>query len=418
MDARIEVAEREHLHVLQQRRHGLGARQQGGHHHHRAGIVRDALNAIGEVETRQAARRDRPGDHALDKCDRDVGGRDQQKQQRDGHGACGSALTPEIRRARGQQERRHDRDRDQIDERRMREHQTPYPFRERRPIGKVGFEVATPLIDEVVPDVGGPIGGRSAGGRLAGAFDCPQSDPHLRVSARRRELLNRLALSISTEEVHPSVRTGGIALQCVLDQTHGLDILAPIEGGAQAQAGNGIGHRDLVGRLPLMLAANRRFGGRLLRREVLLDRRPDRRQPETILAEPMQELDEVGDVEGWRQRCGVSGFASDPGHVRVGGQARAARRQRLGGQTSQVFDERKLQHAGPRPELADRQRSDALVAVDEHGELLAVDPAVAVPHQLDGHGVDPRVTRLLAGCQRGQLPVVGAGQMLVDVSDL
>ena len=132
----------------------------------------------------------------------------------------------------------------------------------------------------------------------------------------------------------------------------------------------------------------------------------------------MQELDEVGDVEGWRQRCGVSGFASDPGHVRVGGQARAARRQRLGGQTSQVFDERKLQHAGPRPELADRQRSDALVAVDEHGELLAVDPAVAVPHQLDGHGVDPRVTRLLAGCQRGQLPVVGAGQMLVDVSDL
>ena len=67
---------------------------------------------------------------------------------------------PKVRGARGQQERRHDRDRAQIDERRMREHQTPYPFGERRPIRDVGFEIATPPIDEVVPDVGRAIGGR------------------------------------------------------------------------------------------------------------------------------------------------------------------------------------------------------------------------------------------------------------------
>jgi hypothetical protein len=65
MNARIEVAEREHLHVLQQRRHRLAARQQRGHDDHRAGIVGDVLNAIGEVETIQTPRRDRPGDHAL-----------------------------------------------------------------------------------------------------------------------------------------------------------------------------------------------------------------------------------------------------------------------------------------------------------------------------------------------------------------
>ena len=117
-------------------------------------------------------------------------------------------------------------------------------------------------------------------------------------------------------------------------------------------------------------------------------------------------------------RDGVAGFAFDPRHVRVGGQPRAARLQRLDGQASEVFDERQLQHAGPRPELADRQRGDALVAVDEHRELLTVDPAVAVTHQLDGHGVDPRVARLLARGERRQLPVVGAGQMLVDVPDL
>ena len=74
-----------------------------------------------------------------------------------------------------------------------------------------------------------------------------------------------------------------------------------------------------------------------------------------------------------------------------------------------------LGHAQSSPIVSGR---DALVAVDEHRELLTVDPAVAVTHQLDGHGVDPRVTRVLARRERGQLPVVGAGQMLADVPDL
>ena len=77
VDARIEVAQREHLDVLQQRRHRRGARQQRRHDDHRAGVV---WNPIGEVEARQAARRDRPGDHALRERDRDVGRRDQQEQ--------------------------------------------------------------------------------------------------------------------------------------------------------------------------------------------------------------------------------------------------------------------------------------------------------------------------------------------------
>jgi hypothetical protein len=47
-----------------------------------------------------------------------------------------------------------------------------------------------------------------------------------------------------------------------------------------------------------VLVANRCFRGRLLRREVVLDRRPDRRQPKTVLADPMQELDDVRDAEG------------------------------------------------------------------------------------------------------------------------
>ena len=107
---------------------------------------------------------------------------------------------------------------------------------------------------------------------------------------------------------------------------------------------------------------------------------------------------------------GAVGCACDPFHVRVGGPARPARLQRVSSQAPQVFDERQLQHAGPRPELADRQRCDALITVDEYCELLAVNPAVAVTHQLDGHRVDSRVTRVLARREGGQLSVVGPGR--------
>ena len=94
MDARIEVAEREHLDVLEQRRHRGGARQHRRHDDHRAGVVR---NAIGEVEAGQAARRDRPGDHALSERDRDVGRRNEQEQHQRRQASRGGARVPGVR---------------------------------------------------------------------------------------------------------------------------------------------------------------------------------------------------------------------------------------------------------------------------------------------------------------------------------
>ena len=87
----------------------------------------------------------------------------------------------------------------------------------------------------------------------------------------------------------------------------------------------------------------------------------------------------------------------------VGDQARAARAQDLVGEPPQVLDERQRQHARPRPQLADRQRRDALVAVQEQLELLPLEPAVAVAHQLDRHRVDPGAPEVLARGERRQL---------------
>ena len=299
MDVRVEVAQRQHLDVLQQRRHravlvsivgtttivraSSGIRSEKSSRGRRRGGTAQATTRCASAMAMSAAGISRSSTSAAR-----TRGRGALVPERSTPPASSSAVRSQSGPDRGASRAR-----------------TPVACiaaREPRPVGDIGFEIATPPIDQVIADVGGRSADRAAGGRLACAFDRLQGDPHLRVAARRGELLDRLALPISAEEVHPPVGAGGIALQHLLDQAHRLDILAPVERGAEAQARDRIGDRHLVGGLPLVLAANRRFRGRLLRREMRLDRRADRRQPEAILTNPMQQLDDRGDIERRRQR--------------------------------------------------------------------------------------------------------------------
>ena len=79
VDAGIEIAEREHLDVFEQRVDAVGARQHRRDDDHRAGGVG---NAVGEVEARQPLRADDVDDRPLDARDREVARR-QQHEQRD-----------------------------------------------------------------------------------------------------------------------------------------------------------------------------------------------------------------------------------------------------------------------------------------------------------------------------------------------
>src|SRR6478735_8135844 len=65
MDVRIEVAERLDLDVRQQRLDALDAVEDGRHDDHRPCRLGDAI----ELETRQAPRRDEPGNRALENLD-------------------------------------------------------------------------------------------------------------------------------------------------------------------------------------------------------------------------------------------------------------------------------------------------------------------------------------------------------------
>ena len=77
-----------------------------------------------------------------------------------------------------------------------------------------------------------------------------------------------------------------------------------------------------------------------------------------------------------------------------------------------------FRRARPRPQLADRQRRDRLVAVHEPLELRSIEAAVAVPDELERHRVDPRVASPSILRQRRQLAIVGAREIVVDGADL
>jgi len=94
----------------------------------------------------------------LSECDRDVRRRNQHERDQGRESGRRSALGSRVRRDPKSKHRRHDRYRRQVDECRVREHETSRPAREPRSIGDVVFEVAPPPIDEVIADVGGAIG--------------------------------------------------------------------------------------------------------------------------------------------------------------------------------------------------------------------------------------------------------------------
>ena len=236
------------------------------------------------------------------------------------------------------------------------------------------------------------------------------------LTAATGNLLDRVALLVAAEEVHATVDTGRIAPQGVLDKAHALDVLAPVDLRTEPKAGDRIRDRHLRHALPLMLAADRLFGGHLLRPEVALDRLAQQRNLPPVLADAQEQLHDGRDV-GLR-RPGQRASRVRVLQMVVGDQARAARDQNLVGEPTQVLDQRQRQHARPGPELADRQRRDALVGVQEQPELLPLEPAVAVAHQLDRHRVDPGAPALLARGERRQLPVVGPGQIAMDLGEL
>ena len=98
--------------------------------------------------------------------------------------------------------------------------------------------------------------------------------------------------------------------------------------------------------------------------------------------------------------------------------AAAARRDDIGREPAQLFDERQAQHDRDGPDFADGQRRDPLIRGREVDERLQVEPARGVRDELAREGVDARIAGERAVGQLGQLQVVVARQVLPDLADL
>ena len=260
---------------------------------------------------------------------------------------------------------------------------------------------------------------RDCAADLPRGLDGLERDPDLRFRDRLGELFDGAALAIAAQEIHPRVGARRIAPQRVFDEADALDVLAPVDRRAQAQAGDGVGDRRLAGGLALLLGADDVLGHQAAAGQVPLERGAQRRSPHIVFARAMQHLHQVGVVRVLGNRDLVSVGPASICATSSSAPRRALRLTRISSaEAAQVFDQRELQHARPRPQLAERQRRDALIAVQEQRELRQVEPAVGMAEQRDRHRVDARLARLLARGERRQLAVIAPRQVLANFDEL
>ncbi len=251
---------------------------------------------------------------------------------------------------------------------------------------------------------------------LPRTLDALQGEQQLAVPGRRREVLYRVPVPISTTEVHPAVDPRRIALQDLLDEADPFEELAPVERRNQAQAADQIGHRRLFGRLMLAFRANRVLDRLFPCGQRLVEPPMERRGRGAVRARALQQA---------RHECVVRLFRPLVRALRLGLECgrHPIRRLPVGpgsgepvGSHAQVVEQRELERARPGPELPHRERRDRLKRADEPLQPLRFDSARARSDQLEGERIDARQARELLGRDAGQASEKGRRQVVVDVA--
>jgi hypothetical protein len=280
------------------------------------------------------------------------------------------------------------------------------------------LEGAAPAGDQVVAGISftpGPGGGRE--GRLR--------DLQLRALRAARELLDRVAVEVARGEVHPI--EAARRAQRVVDQADALHQLRPVHVGDEPHAGDDVAHRHVGGALALVLVVHDLLHGLRLGREALLEPRERRRRLRIQVPQALRELHGEGLREG---RFGVAlqqrGNLLRRGRLRgeepvgegVGLLARGPARHDAPRRAPQVLHEHDAQRDRHRPQLADRQRLNALVGAHESAQQRGIEAAVGVRDEGPGHAEDARIAGEGPAGELRQLAVVAGRQIVADLADL
>ena len=418
VDTGIDVAERLNLQVVEQLVHARDTGEEGGHDDHRPRVLGDPR---GTVEPGEPLWRHHPCRQPLHERDRELAGGEKQQRRRPRPCPCPGGLAQQAGVPRGpeEQQTRDDSDGSQVDLGGIEKDDAAKVLGQAGTVLHVGLELGPTLADQVVPDVSGSPG-RSELGRLTGAFDGAERDAELGFAGRLGQILNRVPVTIAAQKIHAAVHPGRVALEHLLDEADLFDVIGPIQRRAQAEAGDGVGDGDLGRGLAGMVGADGFFSGRPVFAEARFHRGPERRHHRPVLADPLQQLDDVRRVESgglrWQDRVVLGRI--ELSHIPIGLAASASAVEHITGQASEVLDEGQLEHAGPRPELADRQRGDRLVRDHEADQAVAIQPAVALPNELQRHRVDARRPGLLPRGQFRELEIIFPREGVEDATDL
>ena len=213
---------------------------------------------------------------------------------------------------------------------------------------------------------------------LPGALHALQRHAQLALAGRLGQLLDRVAIAVAAAEVHPAVDAGRIALQHLLDQADALEELAPVERRDQAQAADQVGHRTPA--RPPDAVLRRGSRPRSSRRVPPAPHRARAAAPRRSRRSRARALQQPGDERRMHLRRPLAGARGRVSSAAASRSACHAMRARLGEHVAaraQVIDQRELQRARPRPQLAHRQRRDRLEGGDESLQPLRVEPAGA-----------------------------------------
>ena len=411
MNVGIEVAERLHIEVGDQVHDALHAVEQRRHDDHRPGRGGHGV----ELDTRQPARRDQIADQPLQQLDDQLAGRHRHEERDQHERRAAPPLPPGVREGGPDEQGGARRNRAEIARRGPGEEEASQLLLDVGAPRDAALELPPSGPDEVIADVRGARVGR-AHVDLPCALDALQREQQLPVPAGHRQFLDGVAIPVAAAEVHPAVDARGIALEHLFDEAHVLEELAPVERRDQAETADQVGHPGLFNRLVLAFRADgvldrlsSRLQGLL---ELLVQPRGDRAVRARALQQARHErMMHLRRPRGSRAR---RRFNAVRHAVRVqpvgagGGQHVAAR--------AQVIDQRQLQRAGPRPELAHRERRHRLERADESLEPLRIEPARARSDQLERERVDAGQPRELVGGDAGQASEKGGGEVVLDVA--
>jgi hypothetical protein len=413
-DVAVRASEIVHLEAFDVRGHAGRAGQQRWHDDERPEGVR---HAVGELEAGQRGRAEAAYDGAVEERHRSLYRRErsQPREQREHGTRC--STRDEMERPRQDRRRRDRQERDVAADARGRA-DSPGPVAEAwSKADRVRKRRAT-VADQDVTGVS--FTRRGAFTRMR---DGALRDVEFAPRGAAREGFDRGAVEIPRREVHRAVADAG--LQDVVDQADVLEQRSPVDRGHRAHAGDDVPHGDVGRALPVVLVAHHRVRARALREQTAVEPRERGGQLRVLVAQPEQQLHREGRAEldalplpqGVRQRIRIRRYEQTVdelvGALPSGASARDPLRR-----ATEVLDQHDPERDRHRPELADRQRLNALVGAHEADERIRVESAVGVCDERPGDAENARVSRQRPDRELREFPVVALRKVLADLADL